>query len=244
MQFSDTTNYQGLIQMCELRTKLGIGAISGSTSYLKEFVSYINQHNRSIWHNIFVAYGGWQYDDENYNNLPSATTSLVANTSTYSLPEGSLTVRGISIKDESGNWNEMIPLNEEEIRDVQSPDEFEKTPGDPKYFRLVGRTIKLYPTPNYSQSASLKVYIDRGSVAFSYDATTSSPGFASEYHDLLWMGAVIEWMIINTPTNSTLQEIKNNYNIKIQQMKEYYQIKFKQKFPPKISIYDSLKDNV
>lgn len=242
MQFSDTSTKLGLIQDCERKCFLGDGGISGTTGVLQEFTAYINQHNRKVWHYIFSAYGGWQYEDENQTDLPASTTSLVASQTSYALPTNSLTVRGVEVKDENGNWTQLDPLNEEMIRDTGPMGEFEKTPGQPRFYQLIGPTIRIFPAADYNQVSSFKVFYDRGSVNFASTDTTKTPGFGTEYHDILSIGASIEWLKIHQPNNSTLAILRQDYEEYKTNLKDFYSKKFQQMFPPRIRVRDVMRD--
>ena len=189
MVFSDTTNLLGIVQLCENYCNLGRTGISGSSNLLKEFTAYANKTNRDVWRMIFDVYGGWQYDDSNQTDLPEATCTLTSGTDVYAVPTVTLTIIGIEVKDDGGVWHALTPLTDEKIRETGSETEFLDTDSDPKYYKLIGDTIRLYPGPDYTQAASLKVFYDRGSHDFVSTDTTATPGFVSEFHDIVPVGA-------------------------------------------------------
>jgi hypothetical protein len=159
-------------------------------AHLQKITRAVNEANRIIWSWIFEAYGGWQYDDANQTNLPSATTSLVASQQKYTILAEALTSLGFSVVDQGGNEYDLEPITLDEIRERGlSEQEFLNTPGNPKYYRMVGNVVKLYPAPSYSQNASLRARFDRGSVVFASTDSTKSPGFASEFHGAVSTGA-------------------------------------------------------
>lgn len=159
------------------------------TADIKKITRAANEANRTVWNWIFEAYGGWQYDDGNQSNLPSATAHLNSGQSKYTIPSDALTVRQVSVKDENGNWTDIDPITAEEIHSHSTENEFGKTPGSPAYYRLIGNIVELYPAPNYTQVRSLRMQFDRGSVAFTSTSTNTSPGFASEFHGAIPVGA-------------------------------------------------------
>lgn len=244
MQFSDTTNKLGIIQACERYCNTGDTGISGNTVLLKEFTAHSNSIMRRLWHSIFMAYGGWQYDDSNQTNLPSAYTDITASQTSYGLPNGILSVRGVEVIDEDGNWYALKPLTEEQIRDKQAMGEFLDTPGSPLYYQLVGSTIRLFPATDYTYTGGLKVFFDRGSVAFASTDTTKAPGFASEYHDLVPIGASLEWLKIKLPNDATTARLEKDYEILEQRLKEYYSKKFKELFPPRIVAPEQIQNYI
>jgi hypothetical protein len=244
MQFNDTTNLTGVIQQCERYCNLGSTGISGVTNTLKEFTTYVNKTNRDVWQTIFNAYGGWQYDDSNYTDLPIATTALVSGTGTYAIPTGSLTVRGVEVLDEGNVWNKLEPITDEQIRQYIAEGEFYKEDGSPRFYKLINDTIKLYPSPDYSQDASLKVYYDRGSVDFASTDTTKTAGFVSEFHDILPIGASITYWTSKPQGSDAYNKLQIDYQRIMANLKNYYSQKFHQQFPPRITVRDSLKDYI
>jgi hypothetical protein len=244
MVFSDTTTKQGIIQACERYCNKGDAGISGVPLLLLEFTAHVNEVNRRAWFTIFSAYGGWQYDDANYTDLPAATTDLTTNITTYALPTGSLSVRGIEIKDVGNVWYPLIPLNEEQIRDSMAMSEFENTPGQPRYYQLVGQTIRVFPAANYTQASSFKVYFDRGSVSFVSTDTTQSPGFVSEFHGIIPLGASLEYLKIKMPGDATTAQLEKDYEVMKLSAIKYYTMKYEQMFPPKVMVRDYLLENL
>lgn len=204
MQFSDTTNNQGLIQYAEKKTGLGFAEISGENDRLKEFTLYANNAMSRIWSAIFSVSETWQYDDANQTDLPQATTNLISGQSTYALPTAALTIKRLEIKDESGNFKLIHPISLKEI--PHAVDEFYEDDAEPVYYRLVDRTIEIFPAANYNASAGIKIYFDRSSVSFDYTDTTQTPGFASEFHYLVGLWMSYEWKSINLPSESALDK--------------------------------------
>lgn len=244
MVFSDTTTKLGILQGAEDRSSLGDTGVTGNAYLLKIFTGYVNQWNRKVWHWIFEAYGGWQYDDANQTDLPAASATLTANQTTYALPLGALSVRGVEVKDTGGVWQTLTGITEEQIRERQALGEFFKTPSSPLFYQLVGQTVRIFPASNYTQTASFKVFFDRGSVAFASTDTTATPGFVSEYHDILPIGAALEYLKIKVPGSPTLPQLRLDTQELEKNIKTYYQRKFAEMFPPRITVRDSLRENL
>jgi hypothetical protein len=171
-----------------------VSGISRSTGFNKSaeiqaITYYVNEANRVIWSWIFGAYGGWQYDDGNQANLPSATTALVNGQQKYTIPTDAITIRQVSYRDTTGNWHDIDPITLESIHATSNENEFMETPGYPRYYRVIANVINIYPAPNYDQTASLRVQFDRGSVEFTVGDSVKTPGFVSEFHGAVPVGA-------------------------------------------------------
>lgn len=130
----------------------------------------------------------WQFDDPNYTDLPIATTALVTDQQDYSLTTSHLSITRVELKDAQGNWNLLQPFDQADLYS-ESLTDYLKASGKPIYYDKLGNSIFLYPKPNYSQAASLKIYFKRGPSFFATSDTTKTPGFNSLYHDLipLWI---------------------------------------------------------
>lgn len=221
MQFNSTTNRNGIIQEIERTTDLGVGTISGDTNSLKDFTARCNNELHGLWPDIFNSTGKWQYDDSNQTDLPQGVVNLVSGTSKYALPATALRVRRIDCKSSDGNWFELTQITDTMISG--GLEEFMDTDGTPRYYRLIGGTVELFPGPNYASTGGLKVFFDRGAVEFTYDDTTQEPGFASEFHELVPLGASIQWLQVKQPNSGTLPALIQRYEILKQKMIRYYQ---------------------
>src|SRR3990167_1865178 len=157
MVFSDTNTKLGLIQDITFLT--GVDTNKYSTA---DRTRNINSWNSKVWTWAFEAYGGWQFDDDNNSStssMPTGSVTLVSGTSAYGLPSGTLTVRKVDIlKSDGTTWETLTPLSLEMIGIAEG--EFLKTAGSPRYYRLVGDVIRLYPAPNYAGTNYLKVFLD------------------------------------------------------------------------------------
>src|SRR5690606_25361062 len=131
MQFNSHSDNQDIVSYVVDATGLN------PVAHLKQITRAANESLRIIWSWIFDAYGGWQFDDGNQTDLPSATTALVASQQKYTLPEEALTVRQDSVKDQSGVWRDIDPVTLEEITADQAEEEYLATPGNPVHYRLV-----------------------------------------------------------------------------------------------------------
>lgn len=211
----------------------GISRATGmnKTAEIQDITFQANEANRIIWSWIFAAYGGWQYDDGNQVNLPSATTSLVASQQKYTIPSDAVTIRQVSVRDLSGFWRDVDPITLEQIHAESNENDFNSTPGTPRYYRVVGNVINIYPAPNYDQVASLRVQFDRGTVEFLTGDTVKTPGFVSEFH-----GAVVVGASYFIACDRTLDN-KNNLLARWQEyekaIKSFYKARFVENNPNK-----------
>lgn len=176
---------------------------------------------------IIQSDGRWQFDDSNYTDLPIATTTLTSGQQDYSLATTHLEISRVEVKDSEGNWKLLMPIDKADV-DYQSITDFMTGGGVPEYYDKFGTTVMLYPTPDYTQSASLKIYFERGPDNFtSAQVTTGTkvPGFNSLYHDLIPLWVAYEYAYSNNlPTaNKLLEEIMRKEDA----LREDYQMRSK-----------------
>jgi hypothetical protein len=188
MVFSDTTNLTGMIQECERGLfSSDYGRISGNTTILKEFTSYMKQGIDEVTKKKLQADNTWDFDDSEHTDFPIATTDIVASQEDYSLAVTHLIVKRVEIKDEAGNWKKLTPIDNREIKDAI--DEFRDSSSIPDYYDVYQNSIRLFPTASYNSTDGLKVYFQRPMDYFETTDTTKAPGFASIFHRLVPMWA-------------------------------------------------------
>jgi len=194
VKLNDTTSEQGLCQ--DTRFLLGL-AVNDTVSYSdNNLIRNINAWYRQVDSWIWDASGKWEYDDSNYNNLPIATTALVASQADYSLPTTARKILRVEVLDSNGNYNKLTQIDQSQITDAMS--EFQDTTGMPKYYDMVGESIMLYPAPaaaNVTTTAGLKLSFSRTIDEFATTDTSTQPGFESNFHRALSIGAALDWAI-------------------------------------------------
>lgn len=239
MQFSDTSNLTGIVQDITFL----LGGIDTNDYVLKDRARNVNEHFRKVWHRIFNAYGGWRWDDSNQTDLPQATATLTSGTSKYTIPTGSLTVYSIEIKNSSGIYSKITPLTAEQIEQFGTLTELNDSAatGVPSFYRLVGDTIELFPNPNYTASAGIKVYFDRDISSFSSNDTTKTPGFAAPYHRILSIGAAMDYASANNMVDK-ITILLAMYNEYMNNIGLFYSERWRDKQPKRITVPDLMRE--
>jgi hypothetical protein len=171
---------------------------------------------------INSADGRWQFDDSNNTDLPIATTDIVLNQQDYALATSHLQINRAEIKDASGNWQKLTPIDQTDLYN-QSLTDFMKTAGTPVYYDKIANSVLLYPTPNYSQAASLKLYFERGPSYFLTSDTTKAPGFNTLFHDLIPLWVSYNFAIANGKANA--QALQTEIQQHEDALVEYYALR-------------------
>lgn len=200
MTFSNTTTKDGIIQDCEFWLfGANYGQISNDANLLNTFTALTNRSLDSVTTTILESDDRWQYDDTNHTDYPIANTNLVLGQRDYTMSVSHLKVIRVEIKDETGTWSELRPIDLIDIPTAR--DEYFKENGKPMYYDKLGNSLFLYPSPDYNGTASLKVYFQREPSYFLSTDTTKAPGFASVLHRIIPMKACYDYAIANNLTD-------------------------------------------
>lgn len=216
--------YNGQSEGLDIVTHVADATGLNKTADINFITRYANAADREIWSVVFFNYGGWQFDSSNQTDLPTAYADLNANQSKYTIPTDAITLRQVSVKDESGFWHDQTPVTTEDIHAVSTENEFQDTAGNPRYYRPISNIIELYPAPSYDQTRSLRVQFDRGMVGFTATSTTQTPGYASEFHDATWIGA--SYMIAVQRGLKNLVPLRDQWMQKKDDVAKYYATRF------------------
>jgi len=186
MNFSDTTNKNGIVQEVEQLVGNGDAYFSGDATRLKQITSWINQatYQVALW--IWESDNGWQWDDKNHTDFAIATATLVANQRDYSLPTDLLKIRSVEVMDSGGNYSEVKYLAEG-AKGIKE-ERWQEENGLPYIYYLEDNSIILYPKPASSDvtlASGLRIWFNREIDEFSSSDTTQEPGFAEPYHRIV-----------------------------------------------------------
>lgn len=212
-QYNSEANSQDLVSSITFHTD------ASTTDYS------VNDRTRNVnkWYHKAVvliqsADGTWQYDDANNTTLPIGTADLVSGQQDYSLDDSMLEIERVEIKDSGGNWVKLRPFDQVEVGVAM--DEFMETDAQPMYYDKIGRSLFLYPAPNYASTGGLKVHFKRHANIFVVGDTTKEPGFADAFHEYVALGASLDYCKIYKPER--VQAILNDITDMERDIKEFY----------------------
>lgn len=185
-----------------------------STSYsAANLLITINQAYEEVISKILNSDGRWQWDDTNRTDLPIGTTTLVNGQQDYSFDTTHLKIIGVSVKDQSGDWHKLEPIDPDDM--IGDRAEFDPTSGRPERYDKIGNSIFLYPAPDngvsVTLSAGLKVYFQRTADLYtSAQVTTGTkvPGFASPFHMILAYKAALPYCMNYKPARIPMLQIE------------------------------------
>jgi hypothetical protein len=194
--FSDTTNKDGLIQKIEDALGFNDGDITNDSTLFAKFTGKINSTLDEIF-SMALLTCGWNVDDFNHTHDPIIFTNLVSGQRDYHFTtdeEGSiiLNIYKVMVKDSSGVFNEIIPVDQQSDAPTSIIDGKNQT-GTPTTYDKTGNGIFLDLIPNYSSALGLKIFIDREPTYFTTSDTTKVAGIDSLCHDYLYLKPAYEW---------------------------------------------------
>ena len=191
MEYSNDTTKAGIIQDIDFLLNLDDPA----TYDIKHKTRNINRAYDRAVSLILQADSRWEWEDTNKTDLPIATTDLVSGQRDYGIDITFLRITKLLVKDRTGNWQILIPVdeNDPEGRDIIK----EKREGVPQRYIKKANSIFLGPKPNYSSTAGLKIHFQRNVDYFTSDDSSKKPGFAEPFHRLLSLYAAYDWCLAN-----------------------------------------------
>lgn len=207
MQFNDTTKLNGLIQSCEFWTGLGQSQISGDTTKLKEFTRLININYHKTVTMIFQSMDEWDFDDPNHGDRGFIKTyDLVSGQEYVQLPVSDkiLKVKRAEIKLDNVTWYRAWPIDVNEFGQATSEtsniaNNFEKTR---PFYDLQGQYVYIYPIPDTNVTGGLKLWISREIDEFSTSDTTQEPGIDEPFHEMIAIGASLDYSLAKGLSNA------------------------------------------
>lgn len=151
----------------------------------------------------------WDFDDSNIDELPIATTDLIASQDMYAIPDTLYRLNKVEINYGSG-FIKALPLDLNE--NFLSEDELlARANVSTPYYRIFGQTIQFYPKPTAEVSNGLKLYYDRAITHFTSDEYTTGtvkPGLDQLWHDYISLGASVDGAIKYSLSNLNVLETK------------------------------------
>jgi len=215
MVFSDTITEQGIVQDIDFLVN------TDATKFpISDKTRIINRWDEKAVGKMLEADGRWQFGDSNYTDLPIGTTDLTLEQN-YSFSKEFLRVTRVEIKDRSGKWKWLQPMDQNDVR-RRSITEMGEQEGEPLYYDKLADSIFLYPKPNYTQVAGLKVYYQRTSSPFVATDTTKEPGYASIFHRYPVIGTALDYAIANSLSTVKIQAFRDELLRMEIDIKEFY----------------------
>lgn len=230
MQFNEHATKQDIISDITFWTGIDTNAFK-----INDRTRSVNEAFRKVWTIIRQCYAGFMFIDNNVSNtttgVPYADQTITSGTELYALPSDALTINSVWIKNSGGTWERMEPLSHEQFYAIGGDATF-TTNAVPHFYLLQGDVIRIKATPNYTQSASLRIFFDPDISPFVATDTTKVPGFDIPFHRMLSIGASLDYAITKgLAKKADLQEIWVDYE---NRLREHYSNRWKDRLPHRI----------
>ena len=219
---------------------LNFAGISDTSQFpLTEFTRNTNNWSRKADSWIWQATGTWEFDDSKWTSLPIATATIVDEQQDYEIPSTARKIDRVEVLDTNSNYQLVTPIDKSQIT-TAAMSEFYETPGFPKYYDLIGRSLFLYPKPstnNVTAAAGLKMYVSRDIDEFAVTDTSTEPGFDNHFHRIVSLGSAYDYCLANG-----IEDRQKQIKVEIEQIKtemhEFYGARHRD-FRPRILPVDS-----
>lgn len=227
MVFSESTNKTGMYEwfqdLCEVN----------STSYTA--YKFARDANNALLDYQMLALrsnGGWQFDDTNQSAAPIKSINVVSGTISYPVLVDDETNANQILEIEKiecavnatlSDYNVLLPYNEMDSSFSITQDA--TLSGVPTHYYIRSGTVYLYPKPNFSATAGLKVWVSRTTTYFTGTDTTKVAGIPHTHQKYLVLKAAFEYCMVNIPARAN--GIKVALNECISEIKDYYSMRKK-----------------
>lgn len=245
LQFNGEGNGQDICSYADSLVK------TNNTSFpLTEKARYANHAMREIWKTIFMAYGGWMFDDNNNTDLPIATTDLIKDQTFYTLPTDLSHIHGVEFLNNGGVWIPLSPMTMEKIHQRgYAESQFYSVSAVPLFYRPVANGFKIYPASNVTQSQSLRVHFSRDISGFVPGDTIKKPGFDPIFHEGVAIFMALQYAKINSLSSAggTMKGghrtgLSSDWYEFLEGVKKHYSERFRQMFPARMRVFDETKN--
>ena len=226
MQFSDTTNKNGIIQAFEFWARLPDGEVTGTL--LKQITARVNAAFDNLMPLLLSYDDNIRWDDTTHSDRPIGTVDIVSGQNDYTITEDDnsldiLNIARVRILSSSSDtsYSELTRLRVDDERALRAMSPNSDETGIPTHFLERGNTIFLYPEPNYSATDGIQLFFEREQNYFSSTDTTKEPGIPKPFHELLALYPAYDYVSVNRPSDTnTLNIIQQRIRMKQQDLED------------------------
>jgi hypothetical protein len=191
MVFSNSSTKLGIVEDIDF-----ICGTNSTTYPIAEKTRNINVGMDTVADLIQKASGEWNWDDTNQTDLPIGKTDIVSGQTNYTVSSEFLSILGVYILDDSGEYVEIKPVDRNVILTLDTDDT-----GIAYGYYLSGNTIYLNRVPTANYTSGLKVHFQRNVSYFTAADTTKLAGFNPQFHKLLSLYASRDYAIAKGKNN-------------------------------------------
>lgn len=211
MKFNPTDKSNSIIADIDFLL-FGNGGVFNTKYSIVDRTRNINNSLDEVVGELFMADPNFMWDDTTNTDYPIAKLSLIAGRPSYTLPDSSLVIHRLRVKDRSGAYMTLTPKLRRELSDSEL-----NSTGSPRYYYKIDNGIFLIPVPDYGAADGLELEFQRGANHFTTSSTDVSPGFNSQFHRFLSIDASLVYAMAHGMDKKMryLSELKEQMRAKI-----------------------------
>lgn len=222
LQFSDTTNKDGIVQ--KIQDACGLLSATTNSYPLKRITKDVNSALDNYLEIANTEAPKIKVDDTNHSSEQKTLINLVSGTKRYTYGSDAasnqiMRIDRIDILRADGTSKRLKVFNRAEITD-QGMASYNSVSGEPNGYFIDGEEIVLDRAPNYNSTSGLIIYIQRTGSYFVSTDTTKVPGIPNIHHDYLWIRASFYWCVLKDRKRAV--GLKVLLNEEEQRIRNYY----------------------
>lgn len=185
----------------------------------------------------YQTYGGWQFQDMNFNTMPAATIDIKQGQNNYDIDTSVLTIKQVYYMQTNGQYMVLPPLTRETQARIMTPSDANS--GNVWAYKLVGNSLQLIGMPTADITDGLMVEFDQGVIYIpSPTSTTFVLGVPAFWHDLVCKGVAAEY---NATREKPIAKTESDWQNGLQDFADYYRSRWEERQPTGIGVRDSVR---
>ena len=191
MEFNPTDKSNSIISDIDFLL-FGDGSTFNSDYSLADRTRNVNISLDEAVVELFKADPNFMWDDTTNTDFPIAVIDLESDKDHYTLPDESLVVHRMRVKDSGGEYITLTPVTRRELTDSDL-----NSTGTPSKYYKIDNALFPVPVPDYGATAGVELEFQRGANHFATTDTDKKPGFNSQFHQYLSVGASLRYALAN-----------------------------------------------
>ena len=225
MQFSDTTNKNGVLQRIERYGEYGDGVITGDDLLKRQVTADVNETLYDLTTIIMLQQDSFDWDDPYKTDYPIATTPLIAGQRDYQFDSISfLKLKRVDITYDGTNWVRATAFDSSAYQEGFGNDTKvdEQFTTDEPYYDPKAFGFWLYPAATAAQvtaGAKARIEFSRAHTEFESTDTTAEIPIDRPFQHLVAVGAALKNPTIS---NDQYQKLSQQYAEGVDRMVQHY----------------------
>ncbi len=191
MKFNPTDKSDSIIADIDFLL-FGDGSTFNSDYSLEDRTRNVNIALDEVVAELFKADPNFMWDDTTNPDFPIATLDLTVYQDHYTIPDESLVIHRMRVKDKNGNFVTLEPVMRRELTDSELA-----SYGVPSKYYKIDNALFPVPIPDYGATGGVELEFQRGANHFTTSDTDKKPGFNPQFHQYLSISAALRYALAN-----------------------------------------------